>query len=243
MLTQLFFILAVSLFDSLSTTQQIIIFVLMLTTVRPVRNSISYLAGLFAAYFACGLLGFFALDKLNEFASRFMVVPNGMPDSVYYRAEAFAGVIFLVWGVIYYLRKKDSVKPQVETMIIRKLKDMNIYMAFAIGVFISATSFPVSLPYIAALGKFALLKMSMPEVATCLLLYNIGYALPMIVIFAVYISMRGKETGTEEYLHEKARKLNLQLTSGMLVFMGLFSIADSSAFFILGHPLMKNKFF
>jgi len=242
MLNQLFFITTVSLFDSLSTTQQIIIFVLMLTTVRPIRNSLSYLAGLFAAYFACGILGFSALDKLNEFVSRFMIAPSGMPDFVYYRAEAFAGVILLAWGVIYYLRKKDNLKPQVENMIIRKLKDMNVFMAFGIGIFISATSFPVSLPYIAALGKFAMLKMSMPEVTACILVYNIGYALPMIVVFGVYMLMRGKETSAEA-LHDKARKLNLQLTAGMLVFMGLFSIADASAFFLLGHPLIKSKFF
>jgi hypothetical protein len=42
-MTTAWFSIAISLFDSLSTTRQIIIFVLLLSTAKPLRNSLSYL--------------------------------------------------------------------------------------------------------------------------------------------------------------------------------------------------------
>ena len=70
-MSTIFYSLSLSLFDSLSTTQQIIIFVLLLTTAKPLRNALSYLAGLSGAYFVCGLAGYLALDELRVFLSKF----------------------------------------------------------------------------------------------------------------------------------------------------------------------------
>jgi cytochrome c biogenesis protein CcdA len=243
MLSQFFFIITLSLFDSFSTTQQIVVFILILTTVNPVRNSLAYLAGLSAAYMGCGILGFMALDKLNAFVARFFINPTGVSDIMYYQTQIFMGVVFAVIGVFYYIKKKNSTKPEVENVIIKRLKNMNTFIAFTIGAFISVSGFPLSLPYIAALGKFAVLKMAMPEVISCLILYNICYAMPMIVIFFIYISAAGDKENIEDRLHEKARLINLKLTSAMFVGMGLLSIADALFYFISGHPMLKNRYF
>jgi cytochrome c biogenesis protein CcdA len=243
MLSQLFFIITVSLFDSFSTTQQIIVFVLILTTAHPVRNSVWYLTGLLTAYYACGIAGYTALDKLNAFVSRFFSAQAGLPDSVYYQTQIFTGIVFAAIGVIYYMKKKNSTKPVKEGVIISKLKNMNVFVAFGIGAFVSVSGFPMSLPYIAALGKFTLLKMSMPEVAFSLVLYNIVYALPMIIILIIYLFAAGDTENMEDRLHEKARKLNLKLTSAMFVGLGLLSITDSLVYFISGHPMLKNRYF
>jgi hypothetical protein len=39
-MSAVFYTLSISLFDSLSTTQQIIVFVLLLTTAKPLRNAV-----------------------------------------------------------------------------------------------------------------------------------------------------------------------------------------------------------
>jgi cytochrome c biogenesis protein CcdA len=243
MLSQMFFIITVSLFDSFSTTQQIIVFILILTTVNPVRNSLSYLAGLSISYFVCGIIGFMALDKLNAFVARFFVKPAGVSDAMYYHTQIFIGIVFAAIGIINYMMKRNSTKPPMENAVIQRLKNMNGFAAFGIGVFISVSGFPLSLPYIAALGKFALLQMGMPEVVLCLVLYNIIYALPMAVIFVIYLHAAGKSENIHDRLHERARSLNLKLTSAMFVGMGLLSIADALFYFLSGHPLLKNRYF
>ena len=243
MLSQLFFIITVSLFDTFSTTQQIVIFILILTTVNPRRNSLAYLAGLSISYFACGIIGFTALDKLNAFVARFFTNPAGVSDAMYYRTQMFVGVVFAVIGAATYLTKKNSTKPPAENVIIQKLKNMNPLMAFGIGAFISVAGFPMSLPYIAALGKFAVLKMGMPEVISCLVLYNIIYALPMVAIFFIYLKASETNDNLHDTLHERARSLNLKLTSAMFVGMGLLTITDALFFFLSGHPLLKNRYF
>jgi len=244
MFNQLFFIITVSLFDSFSTTQQIVIFVLILTTANPVKNSISYLAGLTTSYFACGMLGYMALDKLNVFIAKFFPVHDGVSDVKYYQMQIFMGIVFAAIGVIYFIKKRNSTKPDVEHTIISRFKHMNWFIAFAIGVIISVTGFPLSLPYIAVLEKLALLKMSMPEVVSGVILYNIIYALPMIVILVIYffIGAAGSEN-IENRLKERARRINLKLTSAMFVGLGLISIADSLFYFLSGHPMLKHRYF
>jgi cytochrome c biogenesis protein CcdA len=243
MLNQLFFIITVSLFDSLSTTSQIIIFILILTTERPIRNSLSYLVGLSLAYFACGIAGYMVIDKLKAFLAVFMPSSMGVSDAMYYKTQIFMGVVFAAIGVIYYHKRKNSVKPLMENVIISRLKNMNVPMAFLIGVIVSVTGFPVSLPYIAALGKFAALGMGQAEVVSCLAVYNVFYALPMIVIFLIYIFALGEKEGLEDRMHERARKLNLKLTSAMFVGLGMLSVTDAMVYFVFGHPLFKNRYF
>ena len=72
--------ISLSLFDSLSTTQQIIIFVLLLSTAKPLRNSLSYLAGLSGSYFVCGFAGYMALDNLRVFMSKIFPSTTAVSD-------------------------------------------------------------------------------------------------------------------------------------------------------------------
>lgn len=241
---QLLFIIAVSLFDSFSTTQQIVIFVLILTTARPLRNSISYLAGLTAAYTVCGMAGYMVLDQLNAFASTFLTMHGGLSDTQYYQLQIFAGMVFAAIGIIYYAKKKNSTKPAMENVLISRLKHMNACVAFVIGAIISVTGFPLSLPYLAALGNFAFLKMSTPEVVASVLLYNAVYALPMMVILVIYVFTGAAESeNIEGRLSERAKRLNLRLTSIMFAALGMLSIADALIYFLLGHPIFRDRFF
>jgi len=244
MFNEIFFILTISLFDSFSTTQQIIIFILILTTARPVRNSLYYLAGLFAAYFACGIAGYLALDQLNAFVSNYVSFKGRMSDYTYYRTQIVMGLIFAAMGIIYFRYKKKSTRPEMENLLISRFSHMNGWIACMIGVMISVTGFPLSLPYIAVLEKFALLKMSMQEVVSGIALYNLFYALPMIVVLGIYLftGAAGKED-IENRLNERARKLNVNLTSAMFVLLGLISIADALFYFVHGQPIFKNRYF
>jgi len=115
----------ISLFDSLSTTLQIIVFILLLTTAKPLRNAISYLVGLSGAYFLCGLAGYLALDQLRALLNQFFPSQDSVPNAQYYQAEFLMGVGMVGLGIWYFYRKKKQGWSGAENKILLKLKSMN----------------------------------------------------------------------------------------------------------------------
>jgi cytochrome c biogenesis protein CcdA len=239
----IFYSLSISLFDSLSTTQQIIIFVMLFTTAKPLRNALSFLAGLIGAYFVCGIAGYMALDNLRLFLSRFFPSIANVSNPMYYQSEFLTGIIMAVLGIWFFFRKKTFRPGKAENMIILKLRTMNSVFAFCMGAFISVTSFPVSIPYLIALGKYATLHCGLPIVTGYILLYNFGYALPMILLLFVYLIARRGVDDYHDTLHEKVKILNRHLTSWTLIGFGIFSMIDAGCYFAIGHALIKGRCF
>jgi Na+/H+ antiporter NhaC len=76
-----------------------------------------------------------------------------------------------------------------------------------------------------------------------ILLYNFGYALPMIIVFIIYLFVRKRNEDLNHTLQEKTRVLNVQLTTWALVGVGIFSMIDAGLFFIIGQALVKGRYF
>jgi cytochrome c biogenesis protein CcdA len=239
----IFYTLTISLFDSISTTQQIIIFMLLLTTAKPLKNAFSYLVGLSGAYFVCGVAGYLTLDSLRVWLGYFFPSTDSMSNPLYYRTEFLTGLVMSVLGVWYFYRKKQGKQDPTENMIFARLRTMNSLFAFYVGLFISVTSFPVSIPYLIALGKYSSLHLGLLAATEYILLYNVGYALPMILLFFVYLIARRNADDYKDTMHEKAKKLNVRLTTWTLVGFGLFSMIDAGCYFTIGHALMKGRYF
>jgi len=231
-----------SLFDSLSTTFQIILFVLLLTTEKPVRNCLVYLVGLSGSYFICGFGGYFVLDQLMVFIRKLMP-SSSVSNTDYYQSELITGFLMIVGGFWYFFWKKKKGWSGTENKIIAKLKHMNDWVALGLGVFMSVSSFPMSVPYLITLGKYASAHLDLPSVMSLILFYNLGYALPMLIIFGIYLSARRGVEDMHDQLHQKAHLLNLHLTAWTLVAVGLFSLADAGCFFLSGQALLKDRFF
>ena len=237
------FSLSLSLFDSLYTTQQIIIFVLLLTTANPLRNSIAYLIGLSGSYIACGIGGYLAIEQLQIFIGQYFPSTANMTNALYYQTELISGIIMTIIGLWYYRKKRYAPPGLSHNIIISKLRSMNVLMAFTIGVFISVSSFPVAVPYIIALGKYTALHLNIAVAIGNILIYNIGYALPMIVIFFIYLYARRGTEDLSDTLHEKARVLNVKLTTCAFAGVGIFSMIDALFYFLIGHGLVKGRYF
>src|SRR5271157_4697390 len=96
----IFFIITASFYDGVSTFQQVLILILLLTTARPVGNSLGYTLGLSAAYIACGIAGLFMADKLNAMVQTLFPNLSGISNPAYYRAQMALGIILFVSGPI-----------------------------------------------------------------------------------------------------------------------------------------------
>ena len=191
----------------------------------------------------CGLAGYLTLDWLRSFLNKFLPSSAKLSNPMYYRSEFLMGVVMAAIGVWYFNRKAPAQKSRLELGILEKLRTMTAVFAFCTGVVVSVTSFPVSLPYLVALGRYSVLNLKLSAAAGYILVYNFGYALPMLVILCIYLAAR---RGGEEYhatLHEKADKLNLHLTTWTFAGLGLFSMADAGCYFAMGHAIMKGRLF
>lgn len=238
----LFYTLSISLFDSLSTTFQIIIFVLLLTTLNPLRNALSYLAGLSGTYFLCGFAGYFVINDLRLLLNK-LIPTQTMANPVYYQSEFLTGVVMAAIGIWVFYRKRKKPYGRVISWIISKLKNMNIWFAFFIGLFISVTSFPISIPYLIALGKYSTFDLNLPGVIGWILFYNIVYASPMLLILAIYLVARRNIDFDHDTLHEHANKLNRHLTTWTMVGFGILFMVDAGCYFAIGHALFKGRYF
>jgi cytochrome c biogenesis protein CcdA len=207
------------------------------------QNSISYLLGLSGSYFICGIAGYLLIDQLHVFLGKYFPSTANMSNDHYYEFELITGLILTVFGVWYYSRKRNAPPGRTQNMLVARLKSINTVTAFLFGVIISVSSFPVSIPYILALGKYASLKMSRTAAFGNILLYNLGYALPMIVVLILYLFVRKRKEDLNNTLQEKTRVLNVQLTTWTLVGVGIFSMIDAGLYFIIGQALVKGRYF
>jgi cytochrome c biogenesis protein CcdA len=198
--------------------------------------------GLSGAYFACGFAGYLALDELHVILGR-LFPPRPIPNLVYYQSELLTGIIMAAIGLWIFFKKKRRPHGRLVTWIISKLTNMNLWFAFGIGAFISITSFPASIPYLVALGKYSTLRLNLSEVIGWILFYNLGYALPMILILAFYLKARRKIDFDHDTLHEHANTLNRHLTTWTMVGFGLLFMVDAGYYFTLGHALIKGRYF
>ena len=238
----LLFIATTSIFDGVATSQQAIILILLFSSEKPVANSVAYIAGIFSAYLLCGSLGLMAIDKLNAFIQTLFPFLNNISNQDYYSTQLFMGIALFIAGPIYLIYKKVSKRPPMEIRLLESLKRINPAVTFILGAFISATSFPAALPYIASLGKIAASQSAAPVQFLLLLLYNALYLLPLLLPFALYLLLRNRIEDIEKKLNFHVQRANIVLTIFLLSGMGLFMAADSALFFLTGHPIVSGKF-
>ena len=65
----------------------------------------------------------------------------------------------------------------------------------------------------------------------------------IVILFIYFFTGAADSENIENRLKERARRINLKLTSTMFVGLGLLSIADSLVYFLSGHPMLKNRYF
>jgi hypothetical protein len=65
----------------------------------------------------------------------------------------------------------------------------------------------------------------------------------MLLVLALYLFARRGTGDVAATMHERARMLNIHLTTWAFAGFGAFSMVDSGCYFALGHALVKGRFF
>lgn len=238
----IFFITTVALFDSFSTAQQLIIFILLLATNKPVKNSMAFLTGLTLIYLVFGVLGYSQVGNINNFLGSFFPSMSEISDQSYYKIQMIAGIIFFLSGPLYYYFKRRSHKPSMENRIISGFRNINPTISFMIGAIISITCLPVSIPYFGAIEKLSAAHISNLSAYGFITFYNLVYISPMLISFCIYLIFKKKISDIEEKLKAKANSWNIILMVLILSGTGLLFIIDSSVYYIWAEPVLKSRF-
>ncbi|NNM54872.1 MAG: hypothetical protein HKM05_09140 [Spirochaetales bacterium] len=236
------FLTSTALFDSLSTAIQIVIFVFLLSTRRPLAHALAFFAGTSLAYLACGLVFLYNREAVNAWLALFLPNMNSIPDPSYYGLQLAFGALCVVLGIVFAFRsQKQGLSPMFQrlTLLIRFLNPLT---AFALGAFLSITGFPVSVPYLGALEKLGQAygnTGAWPGV----LYYNAIYAVPMLIPLILYLLLRNHVTDIEAKLHFHTPRWGSMVNSWLTALLGLVFVLDSAAYFGWGHALLPSRFF
>lgn len=221
MLSLIIFIVVNALFDSLNPVT-IAVHIYLLTTHCPILRTISFMLGIFVAYFLGGILIELGLDKVitNLFTN---------PGLIDFILQIILGIVLVWFGYKYH-------KSQ-ETHTTIKPRSLKVIHTFLLGFMVTGTDIPTALPYLAAIGRIVQENLPMTTVTLLLTIYILIYQLPLIVLLGMYICLRNKMESKLLIIEPIVKKWNRRLMVIFFILLGLLLIFDGIAA-IFGYPLL-----
>jgi len=189
---------------------------------RPLINSSAALLGHTASYLVFGIALAFAFETI---AARL-----ANPEPMDFGLGLLVGVL-LLW-VAWRSRggekqKKDESKEERLTAL----------KAFGIGAVINIVGLPFALPYFAALDQILKANLSVADSAMVISGYNLGYALPFLVVPALAYLMGERSRPVLARINEKVDRVSAILMPFMLAALGVVLVVDAVLYFIRGNGL------
>lgn len=237
-----FFTTTTALFDSLSTALQIVIFVMLLSTRRPLAHALGFMAGLSLAYLACGLVFLWQMDEVNAWLQRWIPQLNSVPDAQYYLLQGLFGTACVIGGIYFLKRNWNRPPSKTHAQLTAVVKAVNPVTAVLFGILLSVTGFPLSLPYLGAIKKMAS-ALGTAGTIPGIMYYNFVYIVPLLVPLVIYLLLRNRVDGIEAKLRIHSHRWGNLVNNALVVLLGLLFAADSWAYFGTGHPLLASKYF
>jgi cytochrome c biogenesis protein CcdA len=190
---------------------------------RAVANSSALLIGHTFAYFIAGVAVSYGIEQV---AGRL-----ANPHPIDFILSGVVG-LGLLWMVV---RTKKSGAPVAD----EPEWELTPVKCFGFGAIVNFVGIPFALPYFAVVDQILKADLSTAESFTALAIYNIGYALPFVVVPAM-VAVSG----------ERAKPLLARINSfiaraadivmpWMLGLLGLALLADSAAYFYRGAGLWQ----
>lgn len=232
------FLTGAALFDSLATTQQILILIFLFSTQKPGRTALGFIVGIGGAYLVCGVLGLLFASQLDQLVKLFVPDLKAWSDKDFYLMQAVLGGALALAGPLWWQWQKKRGKPALENRLLLVFKRLNFAGALILGAVLTATSFPVALPYLASIGKISGSGLDLGLQLALLLWYNLVYLLPLLVPYGLFLLLRDRVLAK---LHLHTQRMNSLVTVILLSGYGLFLLADALAWLWTGQALLPGR--
>ena len=189
MYSLLLYITPAAVIDSINPTATALQ-IYLLGTPKPVARSVTFILGVFTAYFSAGLVftlgfGIVVKDAINRLGAFFELLQYGSIGEFIYFIQFVTGVVMIILGCNF---KKSSKKQTPSTPAKAKRprlqKPIN---TFLLGLAITFWESCTSLPYITAIQRILQAELNFHDLVGVILFYNLIFIFPMSALLGIYI--------------------------------------------------------
>ena len=190
---------------------------------RPVINSSALLLGHTLAYFVAGVAVAHGIDRVADRIAN--------PERIDFVIGGIIGVA-LLWFAIPMKKKGAPAANEPEW-------ELTPAKCFGFGAIVNFIGIPFALPYFAVVDQILKADLSSAASLTVLALYNVGYALPFLVVPAAVAIAGDRARPVLEKINAFLVKASDFIMPWMLGLLGLALVADSVVFFYRGEGLWQ----
>jgi len=188
---------------------------------RPVLSSSAMLLGHTLAYFTSGIVLALGLEEISTRLAN--------PRTIDFVIEVVLGAV-LLW-LAFRTRKDTGKRPQEET------PEFSPWDAFKFGALVNIIGIPFAVPYFAAIDQFLKSDLNTGSVLLALLVYNLVYALPFLMVPVLSAVMGEKSKPLLAKVNAVMERISDFLMPLMLGLVGLALLADAITYFLQGKSL------
>ncbi|WP_393965618.1 GAP family protein [Exiguobacterium sp. S22-S28] len=165
-----------------------------------------YIFGTFISYFIGGLLVIYGMDKVFSSFYRHIMATY---SSVIFSIEITVGIGLVFLGAFFlYKRKTASPTIKIKEKKITPPKSVTPSFLLILGVSNTIGDLPTAIPYLIFIAQLVEASISMTSVIFLLLIYNVIYILPLVLLFLLYLSNRNKVDEFIEKFRKKSEKIS-----------------------------------
>jgi cytochrome c biogenesis protein CcdA len=208
------------LVDSLNPAT-IIAMVFLLSTAQPLPRTASFLLGVGATYFLCGLLIHLGFGVVFDYIQNFFKGTGG------YIAKAVLGVVLVGFGLYLHYKPQNT--------DFKTPASIHPGATFVFGVVSTLSDMPTAFPYLVALERISTINPDLIMTLLLLFYYNILYALPALTLLFSYILVRQHAATIVENIKRFFQRWMKPVSVVALSIFGVLLLVDSGAFFVSGN--------
>ncbi len=190
-----------------------------------------FICATYITNFICGMLVYYGL--LEILLTLWNKLSKGLGSGLYV-AELIGGIAlfsFAIYKLITLCLKSKNEKlcdeKSEEAAMKSKIKSVRPASLFLLGVIATIMELTSAFPYFAFLGILLNYQLSFPEVFCIQALYNLIYALPLMLLYFIYCKKQSLFDRVYSWVKQKTKKLSLFVTLTVFTALSIFLVLHS----------------
>lgn len=206
------YLVAIAAIDSLNPTATAIQ-VYLLTTPKPIVRSLTFITGIFLAYWTVGLLGTLGLARFIQWV---LTIQREWVD-----------VIQFILGIaLLYIGCTLNSSPNSNQSLKNKPNSLQPIHTFVLGTSVTLLEAPTAFPYLAAIERIVHVKLSLPDLVRLLSIYNLIFVMPLFGLLVIYMAFQGKSAELLKRINQAITAWSPKILRVLLLVAGTFLLAD-----------------
>jgi cytochrome c biogenesis protein CcdA len=227
MYTLLISLVAIAALDSLNPTA-VSLQIYLLSTPKPVARSISFILGVFLAYWTVGMSVILGLRNLIT-----ILIGDtnfSLPDPHIYTIQFLIGLALSISG--FWL----EISPQEDQG--KRPKKLTIARTFLLGLAMTILESPTALPYLVAVEQITRAKLDLFTTVSLLGLYNLVFVSPLIILVGIYVMFQPQSATLLNCINRYISIWAPKILRALLLGLGILLMLDSLTY-SFGYSFLK----